>query len=74
MTYADIGFAGARREEERGSNAGARQVNVDLTHPVSVLPLWELSGSDRTPQASTSGGASGASGHSLTRKQLRVDC
>ena len=55
MTYADIGFAGARREEERGSNAGARQVNVDLTHPVSVLPLWDLTGVDRTRLRAASG-------------------
>ena len=71
--YNDISTKSIGREAALGPDTRARQVDVDLTRPVSVLSLWELSGSDRMPRAFASSGTSGVSVHSLTRERLRVD-
>ena len=71
MMYADIGFAGARREEERGSDAGARQFDVDLTCLVNRKCLGELTGNDRTLSGAEFGRCLGTSGHNLSVRAIR---
>ena len=65
MMYTDIGFVSARREEERGSDAGACQVDVDLARPVNRKRLGELTGNNRTLSGTESG-------HNLTDRVLRI--
>ena len=63
-------LAGTCREEDRGSNAGARQVASDLMHPIIKNRLWTFIGNDRTPCVHASGRISGASGHLLTARAI----
>jgi hypothetical protein len=55
VTYADVGFASARREEEQGPDAGVHQVTLDLTRLVTFFTLWTLTGLDETPRVGESG-------------------
>ena len=73
MTYADVTLACACEGTMRGPDAGARQVDVDLTHPVSDFWLWNLYVVDRTQGGQGQVIPSVASGHDLMRKQLSFD-
>jgi hypothetical protein len=48
LTYNDIGFTGACREEEQDPDAGACQVSIDLTCPVTFFTHWKLTRVDWT--------------------------
>jgi hypothetical protein len=48
--------------EKAGSDAGLRLVRVNLTRPITVWALWNLSGSDLTLRGGESGQRIGASG------------
>ena len=48
VTYADIGRETWSAEAKAGPDTGLSQVMVDLTRPVDILPLGELSGNDLT--------------------------
>jgi hypothetical protein len=73
LMYGDVGFAGACREEERGPNAGARQVASDLTHLVNRKRLWNLSGLDLTLGVPESGHSSVESDRHLTARVIVSD-
>ena len=63
-------LASARREEERGSDIGVRQVASDLMRPVIKNCLWTLTRNDQTLHVRALGRISIASGHLLTARAI----
>ena len=71
MAYGDIIIKSAHVVIVIGPDAGARQVSVDLTRPVTFLALWIASGYDLTLGHPGFGYHRGESGHHLVHERSK---